>query len=280
MLRRHVAGDPEAFGLLFLRHRERLWAVAVRTLSDPEEAADALQEAMISAFRRAGSFRGDSAVTTWLHRIVVNACLDRLRRRAARPAADGADERTLDHLAIGRAAPDPSTSSDISLDVMSALRTLPPDQQAALVLVDMLGYPVADAADILAVSQGTIKSRCARGRARLLPRLAHLRPRTNAPQVRRAASAPAQKGRVVPSFLPGRRCSLATHNRWGVVMIGVSECEQEAGSCLRLAERETDPAVKLLLRSMARSWLGLADQILPAVLGREQTEVSIQGPGC
>src|SRR5258707_2315844 len=80
LLRRHVAGDPDAFGELFLRHRDRLWAVAVRTLADPEEAADALQDAMISAFRRAGSFRGDSAVTTWLHRIVVNACLDRLRR--------------------------------------------------------------------------------------------------------------------------------------------------------------------------------------------------------
>jgi RNA polymerase sigma-70 factor, ECF subfamily len=171
----HVAGDPDAFGTLFLRHRDRLWAVALRTLSDPEEAADALQDAMISAFRRADSFRGDSAVTTWLHRIVINACLDRLRRKAARPAAGGTDERTLDNLAVGHAVPDPSSDSDTSLDVMSALRTLPPDQQAALVLVDMLGYPVADAAEILGVSQGTVKSRCARGRARLLPRLAHLR---------------------------------------------------------------------------------------------------------
>jgi RNA polymerase sigma-70 factor, ECF subfamily len=175
LLRRHVAGDPDAFGTLFLRHRERLWAIAVRTLSDPEEAADALQDAMISAFRRAGSFRGDAAVTTWLHRIVVNACLDRLRRKAARPAASGTDERTLDHLATGHATPDPSSDSDTSLDVIAALRTLPPDQQAALVLVDMLGYPVADAAGILGVSEGTVKSRCARGRARLLPRLAHLR---------------------------------------------------------------------------------------------------------
>ncbi len=170
-----MAGDPDAFGQLFLRHRDRLWAVAVRTLSDPEEAADALQDAMISAFRRADSFRGDAAVTTWLHRIVVNACLDRLRRRAARPAAGGTDERTLDHLAIGHAAPDPASQSDTSLDVAAALRTLPPDQQAALVLVDMLGYSVADASDVLGVSQGTVKSRCARGRARLLPRLAHLR---------------------------------------------------------------------------------------------------------
>jgi RNA polymerase sigma-70 factor, ECF subfamily len=160
---------------LFLRHRDRLWAVAIRTLSDPEEAADALQDAMISAFRRAGSFRGDSAVTTWLHRIVVNACLDRLRRKAARPVAGGTDERTLDNLAIGQATPDPSANTDTSLDVQAALRTLPPDQQAALVLVDMLGYSVADASEILGVSPGTVKSRCARGRARLLPRLAHLR---------------------------------------------------------------------------------------------------------
>jgi RNA polymerase sigma-70 factor (ECF subfamily) len=175
LLKRHVEGDPDAFGQLFLRHRDRLWAVALRTLADPEEAADALQEAMISAFRRAGSFRGDSAVTTWLHRIVVNACLDRLRRRAARPAAGGTDERTLDILALGRAIPDPSSASDTTIDVMAALRTLPHDQQAALVLVDMLGYPVADAAGILGISQGTVKSRCARGRARLLPHLQHLR---------------------------------------------------------------------------------------------------------
>ena len=82
----HLAGDPEAFGILFTRHRDRLWAVALRTTGDPEEAADALQDAMVAAFRRADSYRGDAAVTTWLHRIVVNACLDRLRRRKVRLA--------------------------------------------------------------------------------------------------------------------------------------------------------------------------------------------------
>ena len=172
--------------------------MAIRTLSDPEEAADALQDAMISAFRRAGSFRGDSAVTTWLHRIVVNACLDRLRRKAARPASGGTDERTLDYLAAGQAAPDPSSNSDISLDVQAALRTLPPDQQAALVLVDMLGYSVADASEILGVSQGTVKSRCARGRARLLPRLAHLRggeaPRPDTSRVPAPAQGATERG--------------------------------------------------------------------------------------
>ena len=168
-----MSGDPDAFGTLFARHRDRLWAVAVRTLGDPDDAADALQDAMISAFRRAASFRGESAVTTWLHRIVVNACLDLLRRRAARPATSGLAAEALDAVAAGHGPAQPDT--DTSLDVTAALRTLPPEQRAALVLVDMLGYPVAEAAAVLGVSEGTVKSRCSRGRARLLPRLAHLR---------------------------------------------------------------------------------------------------------
>jgi RNA polymerase sigma-70 factor, ECF subfamily len=178
LLRRHVTGDAEAFGQLFLRHRDRLWAVALRTMGDADEAADALQDAMISAFRRAADFRGDSAVTTWLHRIVVNACLDRMRRRAARPVAGG--EHDLDLLSrTPQAAPD----QDVALDVLAALRTLVPDQRAALVMVDMLGYSVADTAEILGVSPGTVKSRCARGRARLLPQLAHLRNQPGVPRV-------------------------------------------------------------------------------------------------
>lgn len=136
---------------------------------------------MIAAFRRAASFRGDSAVTTWLHRIVVNAALDRMRRRASRPTAAGQDEEALDALAAsGRPLSDPSRTSDINLDVQAALRRLVPEQQAALVLVDMLGYSVADAAAVLGVSEGTVKSRAARGRARLLPRLAHLGPEGSA----------------------------------------------------------------------------------------------------
>jgi DNA-directed RNA polymerase specialized sigma24 family protein len=79
LLRAHVDGDPDAFGELFARHRTRLWAVALRTMGNPDDAADGLQDGMVAAFRRAGSFRGEAAVTTWLHRVVVNACLDRLR---------------------------------------------------------------------------------------------------------------------------------------------------------------------------------------------------------
>jgi RNA polymerase sigma-70 factor, ECF subfamily len=184
-----VSGDPDAFGILFTRHRDRLWAVAVRTLGDADDAADALQDAMISAFRGAGGFRGDSAVTTWLHRIVVNACLDLLRRRAARPATSGLAAEALDAVAAGQGPAQADT--DTSLDVTAALRTLSPEQRAALVLVDMLGYPVADAAAVLGVSEGTVKSRCSRGRARLLPRLAHLRGPAAGPAPGLARTAPA-----------------------------------------------------------------------------------------
>jgi RNA polymerase sigma-70 factor (ECF subfamily) len=173
LLRRHVAGDDEAFGELFRRHRDRLWAVALRTVCDPEEAADALQDAMVSAFRRAGDFRGESAVTTWLHRIVVNASLDRLRRRTSRPVLSAGEEQAFEALV----APDgdPARAVDTRLDVDAALRILPPQQRAALVVVDMLGFSVADAAVILDISPGTVKSRCARARARLLPYVSHLR---------------------------------------------------------------------------------------------------------
>jgi len=173
LLRRHVAGDGEAFGELFRRHRDRLWAVALRTVCDPEEAADALQDAMVSAFRRAADFRGESAVTTWLHRIVVNASLDRLRRRAVRPTVSIADEQAFE--ALVAQGSDAARATDTRLDIDAALRILPPEQRAALVLVDMLGYSVDDAAVIMNTSTGTIKSRCARGRARLLPKVAHLR---------------------------------------------------------------------------------------------------------
>ena len=95
LLNAHIEGDSSAFGTLIARHRARLWAVALRTTGDPDEAADALQDALVSAFRRANQFRGESAVTTWLHRIVVNASLDRLRRRSIRSSVPLPDDDAL-----------------------------------------------------------------------------------------------------------------------------------------------------------------------------------------
>ncbi|MEU6481338.1 RNA polymerase sigma factor SigM [Streptomyces sp. NPDC047017] len=177
LLGRHVAGDPDAFGELVRRHRDRLWAVALRTLGDREEAADAVQDAFVSAYRAAHTFRGQSAVTTWLHRITVNACLDRVRKAATRRTSPVDDTERLEQLLEPHeSAAAPAERNDVQRQLVEALGTLPPDQRAALVLVDMQGYPVAEAARVLDVPTGTVKSRCARGRARLLPLLAHLRP--------------------------------------------------------------------------------------------------------
>ncbi|MET9376172.1 RNA polymerase sigma factor SigM [Streptomyces sp. NPDC002992] len=176
LLARHVAGDPDAFGELVRRHRDRLWAVALRTLGDREEAADAVQDALVSAFRAAHTFRGQSAVTTWLHRITVNACLDRARKTASRKTSPMDDPARFEQLLEpAESAEVPAERQDLHRELLAALAKLPQDQRAALVLVDMQGYPVAEAARILDVPTGTVKSRCARGRARLLPMLIHLR---------------------------------------------------------------------------------------------------------
>ncbi|HEY0451141.1 sigma-70 family RNA polymerase sigma factor [Actinophytocola sp.] len=201
----HAAGDPDAFAELVRRHRERMWAVALRTLGDPEEAADALEEAFVSAFRAAASFRAESQVTTWLHRIVVNACLDRIRRRQARPTAPlpltaprvrrpaSVDADKIDSLLAGssfgsaaarelRARTTPETAAravsragDLAGDrtsadtdaVRIALAGLSEELRVAVVLVDVEGYSVAETARMLGVAEATVKSRCARGRAKL-----------------------------------------------------------------------------------------------------------------
>jgi RNA polymerase sigma-70 factor, ECF subfamily len=144
LLGRHLQGDPDAFSSLFRRHKQALWAVAIRLLGDVSLATQAIQDAMVMAFWNAPEFGGGDVVTTWLHRIVVNVCLDRMRSLPP-PASDG--------------------------DVIAALRHLVVEQQSALVLVDMLGFSVADASDILGVSADTLLSRRARGRARLVTEL-------------------------------------------------------------------------------------------------------------
>jgi RNA polymerase sigma-70 factor (ECF subfamily) len=175
LLAAHINGDPHAFSEIVKRHRDRMWAVALRTLGDPDEAADAVQDAFVSAYRKAGSFRGEAAVTTWLHRIVVNACLDRMRRKSVRPVAD---DELIEAAERDAQLPDQALEREVSMEVTAALKLLPADQRAALVLVDMMGYSVEDAAQVLEVPSGTVKSRCARGRAKLAPILSHLRNRT------------------------------------------------------------------------------------------------------
>ena len=196
----HTAGDPHAFGELVRRHRDRLWSVALRTLRDPEEAADALQEALISAFRGASSFRAESAVTTWLHRIVVNACVDRVRRRQVRPAVPLPEGGPGEPAVPGDATAD----RDLRLDVSKALAQLPIEQRAPIVLVDVQGYTVTETARVLGIAEGTVKSRCARGRARLAVLLGHLRNPDAIANVPRDAEVPSEIGASRPRREEGR----------------------------------------------------------------------------
>jgi RNA polymerase sigma-70 factor (ECF subfamily) len=169
LLGAHRAGDPEAFGTLVGRHERALWAIALHTLGDPHEAEDAVQEALVAAYRRAATFRGESSVRTWLGRIVVNACIDRVRHERARATVPWPERD------VAARRPDPAAELATRLAVREALALIPVEQRVAVVLVDVQGYPVTEVAAILGVPPGTVKSRCARGRARLAVLLGHLR---------------------------------------------------------------------------------------------------------
>ena len=165
LLRLHTEGDKDAFGVLYQRHRPRLWAAAAR-ITGCQDADDAVQNAMLRACSRAGSFRGDSAVTTWLHRIVVNAAFDVTRSRPRFAPQDR--EPTC--------AAWPSAEADTRMDVRKQWLRLSAEHRAALLLIDMLGYPLAEAAQIIGVSAGAMKSRAFRARAALANKLGDLNP--------------------------------------------------------------------------------------------------------
>ncbi|QBS46034.1 RNA polymerase sigma factor SigM [Nocardia sp. CS682] len=171
LLQAHVGGQRHAFAELLRRHNDHLWQTALRTSYTREDAADSLQDALLSAHRTAASFRAEAEVRSWLHAIVVNACLDRIRRNKIRKAVS-LDPETMPEPRDDR---DAVAEMEMSLVVDQALFSLPPDQRTALVAIDLEGYSVAEAAAMLGVPEGTIKSRCARGRQRLQERLEFLR---------------------------------------------------------------------------------------------------------
>lgn len=171
LLQAHVRGQRHAFAELLRRHNDHLWQTALRTSYTREDAADSLQDALLSAHRTAASFRAEAEVRSWLHAIVVNACLDRIRRNKIRKAVS----LTAETMPEPRDDRDAVAELEMSLVVDHALFSLPPDQRTALVAIDLEGYSVAEAAAMLGVPEGTIKSRCARGRQRLQERLEFLR---------------------------------------------------------------------------------------------------------
>ena len=163
LLDAHVAGDPEAFTTLVERHYDYLWRLAIRTSFNHDDAAEALQEALISAYRRAHTFRHACPVQGWLYRIVVNACLDKMRAQRLRTHSE------LTPVLHERVSLRNYFHQDPvwAIVVAEALAELPPEQRDAVVVVDMLCCSVAEASHLLNIRPGTVKSRCARGRRKL-----------------------------------------------------------------------------------------------------------------
>ncbi len=178
-----------AFGELVRRHRDRLWAVALRTLGDREEAADAVQDALVSAFRAADRFRGDPPSPP--------GCTASWSMPASTAPADGrADRPSPCPSSRQPTVAQPPPDSDTALTVRAALAQLPAEQRVPLILLDMQGYSVAEIAAILGVAEGTVKSRCARGRARLAVMLRHLRGETDHDRPGRRNPAPQGRRRT------------------------------------------------------------------------------------
>jgi RNA polymerase sigma-70 factor (ECF subfamily) len=167
-------GDLAAFNSLVLAYQENVFNTALRILGDDEQAADASQDAFISAFRSLNSFRGGS-FRAWLMRTVTNTCLDELRRRKRRPTtplepetSDGEEVESPSWLA------DPSASPEEQLDqaelehaIQHCLDALPVDFRSVVVLADIQGLDYAEVASAVRKPLGTIKSRLARARLRL-----------------------------------------------------------------------------------------------------------------
>ncbi len=162
LLERARRGDHRAFADLLRRYDSGMRALAYRILGDATLMDDALQEAYVKAFRALPRFRGESAVGTWLYRIAHNASIDLLRRRRETvplPEEGPAVGQALEAGVIAR------------LDVEAALADMSVDHRSVLVLVDALGFDYGDAAQVLGVPIGTIRSRLARARRAMRRRL-------------------------------------------------------------------------------------------------------------
>lgn len=166
------AGDAEALGFLIKRMRAKMDLVARTQILDRELANDALQEACITIFRTAKNFRGESKVFTWVYRLVVNACIDQLRKEKSRSSLNTTDEALQ-----SMTQSDFSDSTNSTIAVRGALYQLPNDQREAVSLVWIEGYTVEETSKILEIPVGTVKSRCARGKSTLSEILKDLRPK-------------------------------------------------------------------------------------------------------
>jgi RNA polymerase sigma-70 factor (ECF subfamily) len=170
IIQRAQKGDPDAFAQLYAAHKKRVYSLCLRMVHNPEEAEDLMQEAFLQVFRKLHTFRGDSAFSTWLHRVTVNVVLMSLRRKPWR-------ETPLEE--IGRPEADESVPAEMGTDderlthsldriaLERALDELPPGYRMVFALHDVLGYEHQEAAEMLGCSAGNCKSQLHKARMKL-----------------------------------------------------------------------------------------------------------------
>lgn len=167
LLARVVEGDHDAFNQIMRNHEDRVFSVCLRIMGHREQALDATQETFLTTFRKAGQFKGDSALGTWIYRIAVNTCYDQLRkqkRRQTDPIPEHVDP--TDH-----SAEDAVEAAALRPEIQRALDAIPQDFRVAIVLSDIEGLGLPAVAEILGVPVGTVKSRVFRGRRLLAAEL-------------------------------------------------------------------------------------------------------------
>lgn len=163
LVRRAKAGERAAFEALVRRHQDRVYSVALGVVRHPEDAADVAQEAFIAVLRHLATFQEGAAFTTWLHRIALRKSYDHLRRRVPEPVDPGGAVLERQETRDG----DPIGTGLAGSAILEAIATLDEPFRDAVLLVDVAGLGVEEAAAALGVAAGTIKSRVFRGRAAL-----------------------------------------------------------------------------------------------------------------
>jgi RNA polymerase sigma-70 factor, ECF subfamily len=162
LMRQFQAGNSEAFGYLFSRHKAKLLSVSIRCIRNLPDAEDAIQIGFISAMRGAKNFRFEAQVSTWLTRIIINTCTDVFQRKPVIPTQI-IYEQGYDQIEEFLESFDP----DLQMELKRALLQLPLLQKRALVMMEFFGYTIKELAEIENCAQSTIKSRCFRARAKM-----------------------------------------------------------------------------------------------------------------
>jgi RNA polymerase sigma-70 factor (ECF subfamily) len=163
VIRSVLDGDVDRYAALVEKYQAQALRIAFSLLGNAEDARDASQDAFVNAYRSLPTFRGRARFSTWLYRIVVNACTDLHRRRARQPSAaglpgDGGEDALFEAVDHGVSPQEALSQRETSRRLGAAIKQLPPQQRTAFVLHYVHGLPLADVAEVMACRVGTVKS--------------------------------------------------------------------------------------------------------------------------